>query len=159
VQLTYNVKIIDRILTLKVSFEKMLTKRNTIYQNKMCSASLFALAILVLVVSCPLKRLFINNSVSQTSIPSKSNQTSSTQYSKHLFGSYSNCYSAKNKVSLFQDDKSQHKQVDPPVYSTNSSNHTGYYIQSFLNTTRLSYNVVSHFYHSPVPPSFSIAAS
>lgn len=125
--------------------------RNTTYQKKVWSASLFALAILVLVVSCPLKRFLINNYVSQTSIPSKSSQTSSTQYSKTLFGDYSNCCEAKNKTPLFQVVKSQQHKVDAPVFTINIFNHTGYYIHSFLNGNTADYNVAPDSDHTSLP--------
>lgn len=120
----------------------MQKKGNSNYQNKIYSAFLMALAVLVLIVSCPLKNLLANNSASQSSIHSKSNQTNSKQHFNGHNSKNTSCFATNNKLTFVKADLLQQHKTDAPVVVFNISNHTGYYIHSFLNTVRPGYYVI-----------------
>ncbi|MGZ8516769.1 MAG: hypothetical protein ACXWWD_05435 [Chitinophagaceae bacterium] len=126
-------------------------KRITGYQTNIYSAALFALAILVLVVSCPLKRLFINNHVSQTSVASKFNRTNNNQYFSILYSSHTTYCADKNKTPILQADKSQHTKVVAPAFTINIFNHTGYCIHSFLDGIKTDHNSAPDSGYSSLP--------
>lgn len=119
-------------------------KRNTTYQKNIVSAALFALAMLVLVISCPLKRLLTNNYVSQSSTLPKSNQTSSNQYATILNSIHTNCCFAKNKISFFQDEKSHSQNIYIPTFCTIISNDTEHYFHSFLDGNKQNYKFAAN---------------
>ena len=119
-------------------------KRNTTYQKNIVSAALFALAMLVLVISCPLKRLLINNYVSQSSTLPKSNQTSSNQYATILNSIHTNCCAVKNKISFFQDHKFHYQKIDISDFYISISNDTKHYQYSLLDGSKQNYKFAAN---------------
>lgn len=129
----------------------MNNKENTNYQKNIGSAALFALAILILVVSCPLKRLLTNNFSSQTSILSKSKPTNNTRSFSVFYSNDTSCYTDNDKEAVLQADKIQQIKTDAPVFTANIFNHTGYYIHSFLGGIKTEYNFAPTFGYSSLP--------
>ena len=117
----------------------------TTYQKKIGSAALLALAILILVVSCPLKRLLSNNAVSKTPTALESKQTKNNQYLSKLYSTNTTCTAQKNETLIFQADNSPHKNAEDHIITINIFNNNGYHFHSFLD------GIESEFYIAPAP--------
>lgn len=129
----------------------MQKKGNINYQKNVGSAALFALAILILVVSCPLKRLLTNNFSSQTSSHVKSKSTNNTRAFSVFYSNDTTCYTDTDKVAILQADKIQQINTDVPLFTDNIFNYTGYFIHSFLNGNTANYNIVAVVNYSSLP--------
>jgi len=115
----------------------------TTYQKKIGSAALFALAILILVVSCPLKRLLTNNSISKTPTALESKQTKNNQYLSKLYSINTTCSAQKNETLIFKADNSPHKNADDYIITINIFNNNEYHSHTFLD------GIESEFYLAP----------
>ena len=115
----------------------------TTYQKKIGSVALFALAILILVVSCPLKRLLSNNAVSKTPKALESKQTKNNQYLSKLYSTNTTCSAQKNETLIFQAYNAPHKNAEDHIITINILNYNGYHFHSFSD------GIESEFYVAP----------
>lgn len=115
----------------------------TTYQKKIGSVALFALAILILVVSCPLKRLLSNNAVSKTPKALESKQTKNNQYLSKLYSTNTTCSAQKNETLIFQAYNAPHKNAEDHIITINIFNYNGYHFHSFSD------GIESEFYVAP----------
>lgn len=97
------------------------------------SAFLFALAVLLLVVSCPLKRLLQKNEGSYSSTSVRSNQTNIDQRTNTGYSSADNCCVVKKKTSFAKSGLSQKVVVFTPSYLSNVSDASGFDINYYLS--------------------------
>ncbi len=92
------------------------------------SAFLFALAVLLLVASCPLKRLLRNNSSSSV----RSNQTDINKRTNTGYNTVDNCYAVKKKTALIKSGSSEKVVFFTPSYLSNVSNASGFNINYYI---------------------------
>jgi hypothetical protein len=130
----------------------MIKSENKIYlftKAKVSSALLFSLALLLLIVSCPIKR-FVKNSFSATSTSAgRSNQTNSK---KHTVTNYSNEFNScsVSEEPFFTTDFSQQVKLQVPENFANIINEPGFNIHYFLSGINYSnHPPISH--HLPLP--------
>lgn len=126
-------------------------KVNNYYQKNIASAGLFAMAMLLLVVSCPFKRLLTNNYSSQTSRHSNSKSTNNTRALSIFYSNDARCYAETDKAAIWQADKIQQIKTATPLFTDNIFNSTGYFIHSFSNGNTDNYNLVSVVKCSSIP--------
>lgn len=126
-------------------------RRKTGYQKNIGSVTLFALAVFVLVISCPLKRLLINSAVSQNSLPSSSNQTKTNQHFSSLFNNNTTCSAERNTTAILQADNNLYEKRTTPLFTENIFNYTDYFIQPFLNGDSADYYLVRDVNYPSLP--------
>lgn len=124
---------------------------NTNYQKCNGGAVLFALAIWVLAVSCPLKSILNYNAVLQSSVASRSSLTNSKQDFSNVYASNATCFAGKAKTVSLRADKMQYFKADAPVFTINVFNHTGYYIHSIPDGINTEYNLAADSDYSSLP--------
>lgn len=132
----------------------MLSRGNhtqAISKTRFFSALMITVAAIVLIVSCPLKRLLVNNFVSQRSVSSRSNQTNINQPANIFNNSNKSCFVFKSKTTVVNAGVSQQYKIIAPVFTFNIFDHTGYWLQSFLNRASPFYKTVSCADISPLP--------
>lgn len=130
----------------------MNSSANSIYSSRkitVYSAILSALALLILVVSCPLKQLLQENLVSNSSHAVRTNQTNTSQNSNTDYSAQDNCCNVRNNTVLIQPDLSQQVKLPVPLYFSNIIELPGFDVNYFLSriknntTTLLSSNLSS----------------
>lgn len=97
------------------------------------SAFLFALAVLLLVVSCPLKRLLQNNPGSYSRSSVRSNQTNINQRTNTGYSTADNCCAVKKKTAFVKSGLSQKVVLFTPSYLSNVSDASGFDINYYLS--------------------------
>jgi hypothetical protein len=113
------------------------------------SALMFSLALLILVVSCPLKRLLTDGMATSTSVP-RSNQTNNNQHSvKNYSDEFNSCSISDRPV--FTSDLLHTVKVQAPVYFQNIFNEPGYNIHYFLSGINYRYHSSTASLNSPLP--------
>ena len=126
----------------QLTFAQMNTSANTIFSPRKATvytALTFALAMLVLVVSCPVKRLLLTNfNSTASSSPTKSSRTNIYQGANIENNATANCYTENDKTAVVESDISQKHKLTLPLYLSNINNQTGFDINYFLS--RISYN-------------------
>lgn len=111
----------------------MNTSANKIYSSckaNIYSAFLFALAVLLLVVSCPLKRVLQVNVTFNSSPATRTNQTNISQQTNAGFGA--TC-AVKKKTLFVEPGLIQKVQIAIPFYFSNVANATGFDINHYLS--------------------------
>ena len=109
-----------------------LTRKATVY-----TALMFALAMLVLIVSCPVKRLLLTNFNSSASSSQKNNQN--IYHSANLENNAAaNCSIVNDKSVVIKSDVLQQHILHLPFYISNINNKAGFNINYFLSG--ISYN-------------------
>ncbi|CAN5468113.1 hypothetical protein BH11BAC3_BH11BAC3_46540 [soil metagenome] len=116
------------------------------------SAVLFLLAVMILVVSCPLKKLLQNNYTSGSSLPLRTNSININQRSSNDHSvAMNNCYAANDKIVLTKSHPSQ--QVKLPAGSNlfYISIRAGIGVNYFLNSTQRLSGVTVSTHRSDLP--------
>ena len=114
----------------------MNTSAYTIYsigKSKLSLAFLFALAVLLLVVSCPLKRLLQSNDMVYTSKTTKASQTNISTRSAAQHSSIENCCAIKKKAVFVKSGLSQKVVAFAPSYLSTVSDASGFDINYYLS--------------------------
>jgi uncharacterized protein (UPF0333 family) len=114
----------------------MNTSANKIYSTgkaKLSLAFLFALAVLLLVVSCPLKRLLPSNYVVYNSTATRTNQTNISTRSAAQLASIENCCAIKKKAVFVQSNLVQEIKLSSPLYVSNLYTERGFDIHYSLS--------------------------
>ncbi|KIC90505.1 hypothetical protein [Flavihumibacter sp. ZG627] len=101
--------------------------------NKIFSALSVAVAVLILVVSCPVKRLLQNNFVSVSTTATKSSQTNLNQRSFADYSTAGNCSLAAQYTVLVKQDLSKQDQLPNPFHPSNIADEAGFDSNYFLN--------------------------
>jgi hypothetical protein len=117
-----------------------MTSDNRFYSStkaRIFSALLFSLSLLVLVVSCPLKKLLHNESAESTRAVTRSNQTNINNRTDVEYSSASNNCRVRDVIVFVKSDLSQPTNVQAPVYFANVINATGFNVNYYLS--RLSF--------------------
>jgi uncharacterized protein (UPF0333 family) len=117
---------------------------------KVSSALLFSLALLLLIDSCPLKRLLKNTFSANSTSATKGNQTN---INEPTVTNYSNSVNscAVSEKPVFTIDLSQQVNLHTPVYFQNIINEPGYNTHYFLSRINYSYNPSSASFNSSLP--------
>lgn len=102
------------------------------------TALMFALAMLVLIVSCPVKRLLLTNFNSTASSSQKSNQNI-YQGVNIENNATADCSVENDKTDVIKSDVSQQHKLPLPLYLSNINNQAGFDINYFLSG--ISYNI------------------
>ncbi len=110
-----------------------LPRKATVY-----TAVMFALAMLVLIVSCPVKRLLLTNFNSTASSSQKSNQNI-YQGVNIENNATADCSVENDKTDVIKSDVSQQHKLPLPLYLSNINNQAGFDINYFLSG--ISYNI------------------
>jgi hypothetical protein len=113
------------------------------------SALMFPLALLILVVSCPLKRFLTEGATTSTSVP-RNNQTNSHQRTVTNYSNEFNSCSVSDGPVL-TSDLSQTVKIQAPVYFQNIFNQPGYNIHYFLSGINYNYSSTPASLNSPLP--------
>jgi uncharacterized protein (UPF0333 family) len=117
----------------------MNTSANKIYSTgkaKLSLAFLFALAVLLLVVSCPLKRLLQSNDIVKTSTATRINQTNISSSSSAQRASIENCCALKKRGVFVQSNLLQKVKPLLPLYVSNLYTERGFDIHYSLSRIR-----------------------
>lgn len=129
--------------------KKSENKIHIILKSSVSSALLFSLALLLLIVSCPLKR-FLKDSFSAT-------KTSSTESNRahrnHEMANYSKVASSceVSEKPIYTTDFSQQVKLQTPQYFQNIINQPGYNTHYFLSRINYNYHSSSESLHSSFP--------
>ena len=119
---------------MNLSVNKIFSPRKaTIY-----TALTFALAMLVLIVSCPVKRLILTNFDSTASSSTKSSQTNIYKGANIENSATANCSIVNDKTDVVKSDISQQHKLPVPLYLSNINNQTGFDINYFLSAINFS---------------------
>ena len=102
------------------------------------TALMFALAMLVLIVSCPVKRLLLTNFNSTASSSQKSNQNIYPGVNIEN-NATADCSVENDKTDVIKSDVSQQHKLPLPLYLSNINNQAGFDINYFLSG--ISYNI------------------
>lgn len=100
--------------------------------NKIFSALSVALAVLILVVSCPVKRLLQNNFVYVSTTATKSSQTNLNQRSFADYSTAGNCSLTAHNTVLVKQDLSQQDKLPLPFHPSIISDEAGFDLNYFL---------------------------
>ncbi len=123
----------------------MNTSVNRIYSSRkvnVYTALMFALAVMLLIVSCPLKRLLQDNFVFNSSSVVKTSQTNINQRTGADHIATANCCAVKKKTVLVKLDLSQQCKLPVPLYQSNITGHPGFDINYFLSGISYRYGVL-----------------
>jgi uncharacterized protein (UPF0333 family) len=114
----------------------MNTSTNKIYSTgkaKLSLALLFALAVILLVVSCPLKRLLQNNDIVSTATTTRTNQTNISSSSSTQRASVENCCALKKRAVFAETNLVQKVKLSSPLYVSNLLTERGFDIHYSLS--------------------------
>jgi uncharacterized protein (UPF0333 family) len=114
----------------------MNTSANTSYSTakaKLSLAFLFALAVILLVVSCPLKRLLQSNDVVNTAATTRTNQTNINTGSLTQRAAIENCCALKKRAVFAQTNLVQKVKLSSPLYVSNLFAERGFDIHYSLS--------------------------
>lgn len=114
----------------------MNTSANKIYSTgkaKLSLAFLFALAVLLLVVSCPLKRLLQSNDIVNTSTTTRTNQTKINSSLSTQLASVENCCAVKKTAVFAKTNLVQKVKLSSPSYVSNLFTERGFDIHYSLS--------------------------
>ncbi len=101
-----------------------------------CSAVLFALAIMIPVVSCPLKKLLHSEYIPGSSLPARTNETNTSQRTSNDYNAAANnCYAARNKIFLTNSYSLQRVKVPAGGDLSYTTTRAGFESNYFLNST------------------------
>lgn len=100
--------------------------------NKIFSALSVALAVLILVVSCPVKRLLQNNFVSISTTATKSSQTNLNQRSSADNSIAGNCSITAHNTVLAKQDLSKQNKLPLPYHPSSIIAEAGFDLNYFL---------------------------
>ena len=120
-------------------------RKSTVY-----TALTFGLAMLVLIVSCPIKRLLLTNFNSTTSSSQKSNQNI-YQGANIENNATATCSVENDKTAVVQSDLTQQHNLPLPLYLSNINNQTGFDINYFLSGINFSSIPSVYAQHSTTP--------
>ena len=114
------------------------------------TALMFALAMLVLIVSCPVKRLLLTNFNSTASSSQKSNQNIYPGVNIEN-NATADCSVENDKTDVIKSDVSQQHKLPLPLYLSNINNQAGFDINYFLSG--ISYNITQSIasQHATIP--------
>jgi uncharacterized protein (UPF0333 family) len=115
------------------------------------SAFLLALAVLLLIVSCPLQHLLQNNFVSNISSAVRSNQANIKHRTQAEHSATANCCVAKNKTVLVKPDVAQQYKLPVSLTLSNITQHQGFEINYFLSGISNKYCIVIPSHLSSLP--------
>ena len=118
----------------ELTFAQMNISAKTIFSPRKAihTALTFALAMLVLVVSCPVKRLLSTN-FSSTSSSTKSSLTNIYQSANIQNNATATCSIENGKTFVVESDISQKHKLPLPFYPSNINNQAGFDINYFLS--------------------------
>lgn|GEM_PF-3422954 len=108
----------------------------------MYTALMFAFAVMLLIVSCPLKRLLQNNFVFNSSSVVKTNLTNINQRAGADHIATANCCAVKKKTVLVKLDLSQQCKLPVPIYQSNITGYPGFDINYFLSGVSYRYGIL-----------------
>lgn len=114
----------------------MNSSANSIYSSRkitVYSAILSALALLILVVSCPLKQLVQENLASNSSHAVRTNQANINQNSNIDNSAQDNYCGARGNTVLVNNDLSQQVKLPAPLYFSNIIELPGFDVKYFLS--------------------------
>ena len=114
----------------------MNTSANKIYSTgkaKLSLAFLFALAVLLLVVTCPLKRLLQSNDIVNTSTAKRINQTNINSGSSAQRASVENCCALKKRAVFAHTNLVQKVKLSSPLNVSTLFTETGFDIHYSLS--------------------------
>lgn len=123
-----------------------LLRKATIY-----TALTFALAITVLVLSCPLSRLLQSDFVLNASNATKANQTKINQRTGVHYSFTDKCSIAAEGTVLIKPVVAQQPKLRLPLYLSNITSQTGFDINSFLSRINYSHIQLVSSQHSTFP--------
>jgi hypothetical protein len=132
----------------------MHSSANTIYTSakaKIYSAIILSLAVMVLVFSCPLKRLLESNSVPNISSAIRTNQTNINENNIADFNASDYCFAANNKMVPVKPGVSQQHKLPAPSSPANCIQNAGLTPGDFLRGIDYKYHFLSTFYSSSLP--------
>lgn len=116
-----------------------------------CPALTFALAITVLVLSCPLKRLLQSDSIFNASNETKTGQTKINQRTSVHYNFTDKCSIAAENAVLIKPAVTQQHKLRLPLYLSNISAQTGFDINYFLSGINYSRTQSVSSQHSTFP--------
>ena len=132
----------------------MHSSANTIYTSakaKIYSAIILSLAVMVLVFSCPLKRLLENNSVPNISSAIRTNQININENSVADYSASDYCFAANNKMVLVKPVVSQQHKLPDPLSPANSIQNAGLTSRDLLSGIDYKYHFLAISYPSSLP--------
>lgn len=132
----------------------MNTSVNTIYSShkaNIYTAFMYALAVMLLVVSCPVKRLLQNNIFLNSSTSIRSNQTNISQRTGADYNDPSICCAAKKKTILVKLNLPRQVKLPAPLHLPNISNQPGFDLNYFSSGLSYHYPVIATSFLSAVP--------
>ncbi len=116
------------------------------------SAVLFALALTMLIVSCPLKKFLQSDHIAGSSLPVRTNQTNINLQNEDDINSVANsCYAAKNKIVLTKSYASQRVKLLAGNELSYISIQAGFGLNYFLNSTQPLSGVTVSTHRSDLP--------
>lgn len=131
----------------------MNTSANGIYSCRKATiyaALMFALAVMLLVVSCPLKRLLQNNFVSNSSSAVKG-QTNINHRTGADYSAFANSCADKKEIILAKPDLFKQSELLVPLYLSNIIRRPGFTINYFLSGTNYNYAFLVSSHYSTLP--------
>jgi len=118
----------------------MRTSAYTLYSSRKAktrSALLFALAVLLLVVNCPLKRMLQNNYGGFSASATRTNQTNISQRTYADYHAVESCYSIQKKNIFVNSNSFQKVNLPTPFYLSDVAGATGFDINYYLSSIRV----------------------
>lgn len=106
---------------------------------------------MILVLSCPLKKLLQNNYVSNSSATGKIGQTNNIQGSIVDYHSTDNCLIVTKEIFLVKTDLSKQINFSDPLYLTNITRQPGFDINYFLSGVSYDYTHLVSYHYSTLP--------
>jgi len=132
----------------------MHSSANTIYTSakaKIYSAIILSLAVMVLVFSCPLKRLLENNSVPNISSAIRTKQTNINENNIADYSASDYCFAANNKMVPLKPGVSQQHKLPAPLSPANNIQNAGLTSRDFLSGIDYKYHFLAISYPSSLP--------
>lgn len=100
------------------------------------SALLFALAVMLLLVNCPLKRVLQNNYGEYAASATRTNQTNINQRTNADYRAAESCSAIQKKTAFVSSNSFQKEHLTAPFDVLNVTHATGFYINYYLSSIR-----------------------
>lgn len=116
-----------------------MTSGNRFYsstKSRIFSVLLFSLSLLLLIVSCPLKKLLHTESAESTRAVTRSNQTNINNLNESEYSQELHSCGVSDETVFVKSDLSQQNNLCTPVYFANAINATGFNINYYLSQIR-----------------------
>jgi hypothetical protein len=126
---------VDEFQNQPLTFVTMNTSANHIVLTGKAhtSASLFATAVLLLIVSCPLKRLLQGSPATYSNSAVRTNQTNINERSNAGYNIADDCGAISKKIDVVKTNLSQKVVVSSPSYLSKVSDASGFDINYYLS--------------------------